>query len=47
MAFRMGQGLGFQRDPETWIRPGARGRVVSEQQEFRRRIYWGCYISDK
>ncbi|ETS87475.1 hypothetical protein PFICI_01303 [Pestalotiopsis fici W106-1] len=45
MAFRMGHDLGFQRDPETWT-----DRTATEQavvREYRRRIYWGCYVSDK
>ncbi|KAI1847281.1 hypothetical protein JX265_013994 [Neoarthrinium moseri] len=45
MAFRMGQDLGFQRDPETWKDGSADER--SAIKEYRRRIYWGCYVSDK
>lgn len=42
----MVQDLGFQRNPHNWLsadEPGAR----DEDVEIRRRIYWGCYISDK
>ncbi|KAK1848628.1 transcription factor [Colletotrichum chrysophilum] len=49
MAFRMGQDIGFQREPTHW---GSEDRPNSESpfpfdNEFRRRIYWGCFLSDK
>ncbi|KAI9167988.1 transcriptional regulatory protein [Paramyrothecium foliicola] len=46
IAFRMAQDLGFQKDPETWI-PHDESLNAPENTELRRRIYWGCYISDK
>jgi len=46
IAFRMAQDLGFQKDPETWISVDHSLHKV-EDLEIRRRIYWGCYISDK
>ena len=42
----MAQDLGFQKDPETWIALDQSLNTV-EDIEARRRIYWGCYISDK
>jgi hypothetical protein len=42
----MAQDLGFQKDAETWMtvdQPGDGLDVI----ELHRRIYWGCYISDK
>lgn len=46
MAFRMGQDLGFQQDPMHWI--SLDGTLATPQDlEIRRRIYWGCYNSDK
>ncbi|KAH7028201.1 fungal-specific transcription factor domain-containing protein [Microdochium trichocladiopsis] len=48
MAFRMGQDLGFQRDPGVWERfRSPENDPLALQKEFHRRIYWGCYISDK
>jgi len=46
MAFRMGQDLGIQRDPKHWT---GLSRVSSPtiDLEFRRRVYWGCFVSDK
>lgn len=46
IAFRMAQDLGFQRDPRYWV---ARDATIAtpEDIEIRRRIYWGCYTSDK
>ncbi|CAK7234996.1 hypothetical protein SBRCBS47491_009140 [Sporothrix bragantina] len=47
MAFRMGQDLGFQRDPAHW---DIKSRLVAPynfDNEFRRRIYWGSFVSDK
>lgn len=42
----MAQDLGVQRDPKNWISHD--GLIAStEEIEIRRRIYWGCYISDK
>lgn len=53
MAFRMGQDIGFQRDP-TYLESeaGERSRATSlppnpYDTEFRRRVYWGCFLSDK
>lgn len=46
IAFRMAQDLGFQRDPETWILQD-QSLSTPEEVQVRRRIYWGCYISDK
>jgi hypothetical protein len=46
MAFRMGQDLGFQRDPKNWS-DDLDSLSTPTDNEFRRRIYWGCYISDK
>lgn len=42
----MAQNLGFQRSPQHWEITG--GSPASDEDiEIRRRIYWGCYISDK
>jgi hypothetical protein len=46
IAFRMAQDLGFQNDPMHWV-PQDSSLITSEDVEVRRRIYWGCYISDK
>lgn len=46
IAFRMAQDLGFQKDPQQWIASDA-SLATSEDVEIRRRIYWGCYTSDK
>ncbi|VUC31691.1 unnamed protein product [Clonostachys rosea] len=46
IAFRMAQDLGFQRDPQIWISHSPY-QATREDVEIRRRIYWGCYISDK
>ncbi|KAF4447244.1 hypothetical protein F53441_9203 [Fusarium austroafricanum] len=46
IAFRMAQDLGFQSDPMNWL-PQDSTLITSEDIEIRRRIYWGCYISDK
>lgn len=46
IAFRMAQDLGFQKDPETWSILDS-SLNTHEDVEVRRRIYWGCYISDK
>lgn len=46
MAFRMGQDLGFQQDPAQWVSKDE--TIVTEVDlEIRRRLYWGCYVSDK
>ncbi|RDW84286.1 hypothetical protein BP6252_01876 [Coleophoma cylindrospora] len=45
MAFRMGQDLGFQRDPKNLL--AEHTQESSYESEVRRRIYWGCYMSDK
>ncbi|PNP48183.1 hypothetical protein THARTR1_10378 [Trichoderma harzianum] len=46
IAFRMAQDLGFQRDPDNWV-PHDASVDTHEDSEIRRRIYWGCYNSDK
>ncbi|KZL83113.1 transcription factor, partial [Colletotrichum incanum] len=46
IAFRMAQDLGFQRDPKDWVHHDS-SLATPEDVEIRRRIYWGCYISDK
>ncbi len=46
IASRMAQDLGFQRDPYNWLLTD-KSLATSEDMEVRRRIYWGCYISDK
>ncbi|KAK4076582.1 transcriptional regulator family: Fungal Specific TF [Trichoderma aggressivum f. europaeum] len=46
IAFRMAQDLGFQRDPDNWV-PHNASLGTHEDSEIRRRIYWGCYNSDK
>lgn len=42
----MAQDLGFQRDPKQWISHDA-SLSNEEDLEIRRRIFWGCYTSDK
>lgn len=42
----MAQDLGFQKDPTSWISHDI-SLTTFEDLEIRRRIYWGCYISDK
>lgn len=42
----MAQGLGFQNDPTKWMAQESE-LLTPEDIEIRRRIYWGCYISDK
>lgn len=46
IAFRMAQDLGFQRDPKYWASHDT-SLATAEDVEIRRRIYWGCYTSDK
>ncbi|KAL7944957.1 fungal-specific transcription factor domain-containing protein [Trichoderma barbatum] len=46
IAFRMAQDLGLQRDPKNWL-PHDSSLETHEDSEIRRRIYWGCYNSDK
>ncbi|KAH6975116.1 fungal-specific transcription factor domain-containing protein [Ilyonectria sp. MPI-CAGE-AT-0026] len=46
IAFRMAQDLGFQRDPKYWVSHDT-SLATTEDIEIRRRIYWGCYTSDK
>ena len=46
MAFRLGQGLGFHRDPKNWASL-SRPYLQTVDLEFRRRVYWGCFVSDK
>ncbi|KAF6792630.1 transcription factor [Colletotrichum sojae] len=46
IAFRMAQDLGFQRDPKHWTSHDA-SLGTDEDMEIRRRIFWGCYTSDK
>lgn len=42
----MAQDLGFQKDPADWILQDF-SIATNEDIEIRRRIYWGCYSSDK
>jgi hypothetical protein len=42
----MAQDLGFQKDPKHWVQRDS-SLVTPEDLEIRRRIYWGCYTSDK
>ena len=42
MAFRMGQDLGFQRDPTHW-EPKRRLMEPYFDNEFRRRLYWAAF----
>lgn len=42
----MAQDLGFQKDPKRWISHDA-SLAAEEDLEIRRRIFWGCYSSDK
>ncbi len=42
----MAQDLGFQRDPKYWVSHDI-SLVTEEDMEIRRRIFWGCYNSDK
>ncbi|ETS83950.1 hypothetical protein PFICI_05826 [Pestalotiopsis fici W106-1] len=46
IAFRMAQDLGIQDDPSHYM-AADKSTLSSEDIEIRRRIYWGCYISDK
>lgn len=46
MAFRMGQDLGFQRDPRRWVSKD-HSILTASDFEIRRRNYWGCYLADK
>jgi hypothetical protein len=46
MAFRMGQDLGFHRDPRLWVFKD-HSILTPSNIEIRRRIYWGCYLADK
>ncbi|KAF3025591.1 hypothetical protein E8E14_012201 [Neopestalotiopsis sp. 37M] len=46
IAFRMAQDLGIPTDPRHQIAPDS-SHISQEDIEIRRRIYWGCYISDK
>lgn len=46
MAFRMGQDLGFHRDPRLWMSKDS-SILTASDVEIRRRIYWGCYLADK
>ncbi|EXJ95518.1 hypothetical protein A1O1_00640 [Capronia coronata CBS 617.96] len=46
LAFRMGQDIGFQYDPKYWISSDL--SIASDEDiEIRRRIFWGCFMSDK
>ena len=47
MAFRMGQDLGFQRDPAHWDIKSRLSPPYNFDNEFRRRLYWGSFVSDK
>lgn len=42
----MAQDLGFQKDPERWLCNDL-SILTDVDIEVRRRIYWGCYSSDK
>lgn len=42
----MAQDLGIQDDP-SHCNPADHEALSLEDSEIRRRIYWGCYISDK
>lgn len=42
----MAQYLGFQRDPQYWFLDDT-DVPAYEDIEIRRRIYWGCFVSDK
>ncbi|KAF4552534.1 Fungal specific transcription factor domain-containing protein 12 [Elsinoe fawcettii] len=46
MAFRMGQGLGYQQDPSRWL---SLDHTITTQWDIqvRRRVFWGCYVADK
>ncbi|KAL2878695.1 hypothetical protein SGCOL_005919 [Colletotrichum sp. CLE4] len=49
IAFRMGQDLGLQRDPAHWgpeEKPN-QANPFPFNNEFRRRIYWGSFLTDK
>ena len=46
MAFRMGQDIGFHRDPTNWVSQD-QSITTAQDVEIRRRIYWGCYVVDK
>ncbi|EFQ25642.1 fungal specific transcription factor domain-containing protein [Colletotrichum graminicola M1.001] len=49
IAYRMCQDLGLQRDLAHWS-PDAKSNLSSPfpfNNEFRRRVYWGCFLSDK
>ncbi|KAK2605722.1 hypothetical protein N8I77_008539 [Diaporthe amygdali] len=46
IAFRMAQDLGFQKDPKNWVSHDS-SLATEEDLEIRRRIFWGCYSSDK
>ncbi|TDZ41424.1 putative transcriptional regulatory protein [Colletotrichum trifolii] len=45
-AFRMGQDIGFQRDPTYWGEVDSQ-RSSSLTKQFHRHVYWGCYVADK
>ncbi|CAK7202820.1 hypothetical protein SEUCBS139899_005547 [Sporothrix eucalyptigena] len=47
IAFRIGQDLGFQRDPAHWDIKSQLVAPYNFDNEFRRRIYWGSFLSDK
>lgn len=42
----MAQDLGFQKDPKHWVSHDS-SLASEEDLEIRRRIFWGCYSSDK
>lgn len=42
----MAQDLGFQKDPARWSCDES-SALTDVDIEVRRRIYWGCYTSDK
>lgn len=46
MAFRMAQDLGLHQDPR-FVADDDVTVQSAQDQEIRRRVYWGCYTVDK
>ncbi|CAA21229.2 DNA-binding transcription factor [Schizosaccharomyces pombe] len=46
LAFRMGQDLGFQLNPENWYIDNSPA-ISSADSDIRRRVFWGSYVADK
>lgn len=46
IAFRMAHDLGFQKDPKHWVSHDS-SLATEEDMQICRRIFWGCYSSDK